>query len=127
MQVLPPGKAFPSRLRFLRPLLKSPLLFVFLFALALRAGYLAEIHGTLIWDWHTWAQSDMDTFLKVARQILSGDLLVREPYRPYHYWHMEVAPADTWNRWYSPHAFYQSPGYYYFASSRTRMGDFGSF
>lgn len=93
--------------------LRNPLFFVFLFALALRLIYLAEISGTAIWDWYAWEESDMDTFLKVARQILSGDWLVREPYHPYHEWQQKIAPAEEWSRWYGPHVFHQVPGYYY--------------
>jgi 4-amino-4-deoxy-L-arabinose transferase-like glycosyltransferase len=55
----------------------------------------------------------MDTFLRVGRQILSGDLLARDPYHPLHSIYGEVADAKEWQNWYAPHAFRQAPGYYY--------------
>ncbi len=100
--------------RHLRRLLLSPPVIVFFLALFVRAAYLGEIVGTPIWHWHLWDQSDMDTFLKVARQILTGDLLVRDPYHPFHLWQREIAPVDQWSAWYGPHTFHQVPGYYYF-------------
>ncbi len=94
-------------------LLRSPLLLVFLVALLVRVLYLKEIAATPVWYWHLWNQSDMHTFLTGARRILAGDLLVRDPYHPFHAWHAAIAPAEQWQRWYAPHIFHQVPGYYY--------------
>lgn len=87
---------------------------VFFLALLVRAVYLGEIVGTPIWHWHSWDQTDMGTFLEVARQILAGDFLVRDPYHPFHIWHRQIAPIDMWRAWYGPHTFHHVPGYYYF-------------
>jgi hypothetical protein len=87
---------------------------VLFLALLVRAIYVGEIAGTPVWHWDMWDQTDMDTFLKVARQILTGDLLVRDPYHPFHIWQRQVAPIDMWRAWYGPHTFHQVPGHYYF-------------
>lgn len=99
--------------RFPSALLQRPLLLVFLVALLVRLGVLLQVVGTPPWYWERWDQSDMDTFLKVAHQILEGDLLVHTPYHPLHQWHRMVASPEQWEGWYEPHVFHQVPGYYY--------------
>jgi hypothetical protein len=89
------------------------LLLVFAFAMFVRFAYLLNTIDTPIWHWDSWNQTDMDTFLTVATQILSGDVLVHNPYHPFHDWHQAIASADRWRDWYSPHAFHQIPGYSY--------------
>lgn len=87
---------------------------IFAIALVLRLAYLFETAQDPIWHWHTWNETDMDTFLKVARQILSGDWQVRNPYHPYHGPHRTIASAEQWQAWYGgPNVFYHVPGYYY--------------
>jgi hypothetical protein len=93
--------------------LSRPALFVFGLALLLRIAYYWEIADTVVWQWERWEQSDMDTILKVSRQILDGDLLVPEPYRPLHSWHRMIGSAEEWQTWSHPHVFYQVPGYYF--------------
>lgn len=90
-----------------------PIVFIFVFALILRVGYYIDVSDTAVWQWERWNDSDMDTFLKVARQVLNGDLLVREPYHPIHGWHENIASPEDWQAWAPPHVFYQVPGYYY--------------
>ena len=97
----------------LRSLFHSPVVFVILLALCLRGIYFVQVSDTVLWQWERWNQSDMDTFLRVARQIRDGDLLVREPYRPLHEWHLHLGTAEDWNAWTNPHAFYHIGGYYY--------------
>jgi 4-amino-4-deoxy-L-arabinose transferase-like glycosyltransferase len=92
-------------------LARSSLALIFGVALLLRLFY---VSGATIWPWHTWDQTDMDTYLRVAHQILQGDLLVSRPYHPYHSWQRAVAPAAKWDAWNDPHAFFHVPGYYYF-------------
>ena len=104
-----PARTRVATLAFLR----SPLWLVFGLALLVRLAYLHEISNTPFWILEQWNQTDMDTFLQVARQILAGDLLVRNPYHPVHYWHLTIASEAQWRRWYDPQVFYQMPGYYY--------------
>ena len=88
---------------------------IFLLALLLRLGYLAETYDTPVWRWHNWSQSDMDTFLKVADQIRGGDVLVQRPYHPYHLTHKSIGSREQWRVWLGgDQVFYHVPGYYYF-------------
>src|SRR6185295_17947098 len=95
---------------------RSPLWGIFVLALLVRAVYLIQLMNSPLRDWDQWDQSDMQTFLKVAGQIINGDFLVREPYIPYHEWHERIAPAEQWRRWHPSHAFLHVPGYYYFVA-----------
>ena len=98
----------PTRLHF--GLSRSSLALVFGVALLLRLLHLPEAAA---WPWHTWDQTDMDTYLRVAHQI-QGELLVSRPYHPYHVWQQAIAPAAKWDTWNDPRAFFHVPGYYYF-------------
>lgn len=103
---------------------RGSVLLIFGLALLLRLACLADAVSTPLWDWHTWSQSDMDTYVRVSQQILHGDLLVRDPFHPYNLWHRSVAPAQVWQGWYGPHVFHQAPGYYYFLAGLLKL--FGS-
>ena len=58
--------------------------------------------------------SDPYAFWHWAQTILAGDLLGRETYHPYFTWMKELAPLETWYRWWGGKAiFQQAPLYPY--------------
>lgn len=98
-----------------------PPLVVFLLAFSFRLSYHLSVRDTLLEDWHLWEQSDMATYVEQARRIAEGDLLGRDPYRPYHVW-QTFAPEERWLGWYPPRAFHQAPGYSYLLAGFMRLG-----
>src|SRR5262249_15594740 len=59
---------------------------------------------------------DCNTFDIWARRIAAGDVLSREMYHPWHWWAKEIAPLETWNRWYGAETFHQASADPYFAA-----------
>ncbi len=60
-------------------------------------------------------ESDMHTFWRWAQTILAGDILCRDTYHPYFSWMREMAPLETWYRWWGgKEIFQQAPLYPYF-------------
>jgi hypothetical protein len=66
------------------------------------------------WDW--------------SREILAGDWLGRNTFHQYTDWMKEIAPLDTWIRWWGgAEIFYREPAYPYFlAIARAALGLFGA-
>ncbi len=63
------------------------------------------------------SQLDSNTYDLGARIVLAGDLLQRRVYYPYHWWNEEVAPRETWESWYHPPTYHQTPLYVYFVAA----------
>ncbi len=60
-------------------------------------------------------QSDMHTFWRWAHTILAGDILGWDTYHPYFDWMRDMAPLETWYRWWGgKEIFQQAPLYPYF-------------
>ncbi len=58
--------------------------------------------------------TDMYVNLHWARTILAGDWLGRETYHPYFHWMKQIAPLETWYRWWGgKEIFQQAPLYPY--------------
>ena len=120
------------------------LVVVLVAAAAIRiVGWMEIRDGALPWL-HRWTESDMAFFDEWALSIAAGDVLAREPPRPYHTGHAGVAraahtmlgrttPFDEsvgramWNHWLGEHRFYQDPLYPYalgalFSATGHRLG-----
>lgn len=67
----------------------------------------------------------METSWRWSGQILRGDLLSREPAYAYPQWMREIAPAETWERWWGGRGvFFRAPLYgYLLAGGRAIVGD----
>ncbi len=62
----------------------------------------------------TASQCDDYAFYQWAKQILAGDLLGRDTYHPYFDWMRNVAPLETWYKWWGgKELFHQAPLYPY--------------
>ncbi len=62
-------------------------------------------------------ESDMHTFWQWAQTILAGDLLGRDTYHPFYKWMNEIAPLETWYRWWGgKEVFQQVPFYPYWVA-----------
>src|SRR6266404_8489402 len=70
-------------------------------------------------------EADMSLAYEWSGHILRGDLLGREPVHQYTMWMREVAPLETWERWWGgAHIFHQAPLYAYtLAAFRLLAGD----
>ncbi len=89
---------------------------------------------------HAWAQSDMHTFHRWARDIAAGDVLSQGELRPYHTRHHEMACAanglvgpraadcsdrvvrETWSVWVPDHRFWHDPLYAYVLAAVYALG-----
>lgn len=60
-----------------------------------------------------WSEGDMAAHWEWAGRIAAGDLLGRDPYRPYTEWMRRIAPQETWVRWHGPGVFNKAPLYPY--------------
>src|SRR5574341_1749810 len=57
----------------------------------------------------------MHATLEWAQAILAGDWLSRDTYHPYFQWMRDLAPLETWYRWWGgKEIFQQAPLYTYF-------------
>ena len=70
-------------------------------------------------------EADMSLAYEWSGHILRGDLLGREPVHQYTMWMREIAPLETWERWWGgAHIFHQAPLYAYtLAAFRLLAGD----
>jgi 4-amino-4-deoxy-L-arabinose transferase-like glycosyltransferase len=80
-----------------------------------RLAHLGALADTAFWKFPSvFTQSDMHGFLEWARAIQAGDWLGRDTYHPYTDWMRELAPLETWYRWWGgEHIFQQEPLYPY--------------
>jgi 4-amino-4-deoxy-L-arabinose transferase-like glycosyltransferase len=95
-------------------------------ALAVRSVNLWWMAGHPIAEYQVvWPESDMTTYWRWSARILAGDVLGREPFRPYPSWMQQIAPLETWERWWGGRpVFYNAPLYaYLLAGMRTIAGD----
>jgi len=102
------------------------LLLVLAVALAIRLANLAWMSGQPIADYQTrWAESDMQANWEWSARILRGDVLGRDTFHPFPSWMQEIAPLETWERWWGgAHVFYKAPLYaYVLAGIRSVAGD----
>jgi 4-amino-4-deoxy-L-arabinose transferase-like glycosyltransferase len=70
-------------------------------------------------------EADMSLNYEWSGHILSGDLLGRDTVYQYTMWMREIAPLETWKRWWGgAHIFFQAPLYAYtLAAFRLLVGD----
>src|SRR5437016_5269491 len=70
-------------------------------------------------------EADMSLAYEWSGHIVRGDLLGREPVHQYTTWMREIAPPETWDRWWGgAHIFHQAPLYAYtLAAFRLLAGD----
>lgn len=99
----------------LRPVTARLLLLIVGLGLALRL-----LHGWLLSDTAyprlplRFTESDMHAFWQWAQRIVAGDWLGRDTYHPYFHWMQEMAPRETWHRWWGgKEIFHQAPLYPY--------------
>lgn len=87
--------------------------------LALRLLHFWALTDTAFLKIHVaFAESDMHAFWQWAQTILAGDLLGRNTYHPAFRWMMELAPLETWYRWWGgKEIFQQAPFYAYWLAS----------
>jgi 4-amino-4-deoxy-L-arabinose transferase-like glycosyltransferase len=88
---------------------------ILVLGLGVRLVHLGTLLDTAFWQFpHTFTQSDMHAFLQWAREIQAGDWLGRKTYHPYMHWMRDLAPLETWYRWWGgEHIFQQEPLYPY--------------
>lgn len=66
--------------------------------------------------------SDPYAFWQWAQTILAGDLLGRDTYHPYFEWMKEMAPLETWYRWWGgKEIFHQAPLYPYMVAGLSAL------
>jgi len=69
-------------------------------------------------------QSDMYAFWQWAQRILDGDWLGRDTYHPNFEWRQQIAPLETWYRWWGgKEIFHQAPLYPYLLASLLSLRD----
>jgi tetratricopeptide (TPR) repeat protein len=90
---------------------------IFLLALSVRIAYRIQYDARYGVDTTRLSQLDSSTFDVGARIVLQGDVLQRRVYYPYHWWNEEVAPRETWEGWYRPPTYHQTPLYLYFVAA----------
>lgn len=72
---------------------------------------------------HYFTNSDMNANLEWARGIVQQGWLDPHPYHPYNDWMQEIAPYETWVRWWGGEAvFQQSPLYAYLLAAWLTVG-----
>ncbi len=83
--------------------------------LALRIAHFWAISGTAYPDIPLVAtELDMYATYQWAQTILAGDLIGRDTYHPYFQWMKDIAPLETWYRWWGgKEIFQQAPLYAY--------------
>jgi 4-amino-4-deoxy-L-arabinose transferase-like glycosyltransferase len=77
-------------------------------------------------EWQlTFNDGDMAAHWQWSGEILAGDVLGRDTYRPNPTWMREIATAETWDRWRGgKHVFFKAPLYpYLLAGMRRLVGD----
>jgi hypothetical protein len=101
-------------------------LLVFACALAVRLANLWVMAGLPVAEYQrTWTESDMGANYAWSGRILAGDVLGREPVHQYVSWMKDIAPLETWERWWGGKSvFRQAPLYaYLLALMRWVAGD----
>ncbi len=83
--------------------------------LLIRLLHFWAIAGTALPKHHlTATEADDYAFFQWAQRILAGDWLGRDTYHPYFDWMREIAPLETWYRWWGgKEIFHQAPLYPY--------------
>jgi len=95
------------------PRTRAWLLGILAVAVLIRAAHLSAIASTafpkfpLVFD-----QSDLSTYWEWAQGIRAGDWLGRDPYHPAFRWMMDIAPLETWYRWWGGKAIFQEAPLY---------------
>ena len=95
-------------------------------AAAVRVANLGVVSRLPIADYQrTWSEADMAFNWTWSGRILQGDVLGRDTVHEDTDWMHEIAPVETWQRWWGgPHVFYQAPLYpYTLAAMRRVAGD----
>jgi len=101
-----------------RPLTRAALAGIVVAALAIRLLHLHAIADTAFPRFPlAFTESDMHAFWSWAQAIVAGDWLGRDTYHPSFAWMREMAPIETWHRWWGGgQIFHQSPLYPYFVA-----------
>jgi 4-amino-4-deoxy-L-arabinose transferase-like glycosyltransferase len=105
---------------------RRALLLVLGVALVVRLANLGWTAGQPLAEYQTeWTESDMQAYWEWSGRILHGDLLGREAFHPFTSWMRQIAPLETWHRWWGgPQVFYKAPLYpYILAAVRLVAGD----
>jgi 4-amino-4-deoxy-L-arabinose transferase-like glycosyltransferase len=102
------------------------LVLVLVVAAAARLVTLRWVTEQPISEWQlTFNDGDMAAHWQWSGEILAGDVLGRDTYRPTPTWMREIASAETWDRWRGgKHVFFKAPLYpYLLAGMRKLVGD----
>ncbi len=100
----PPPRPFPWRFLWI----------VVAVAGVVRLARLPEVLGGPERLWYTWDQTDSYTYTAWAREILHGNLLLRDVPRPPHIWEPILGTPEEFTRWEGgPNVFRHAPGYAY--------------
>jgi hypothetical protein len=91
--------------------------------LALRLAHFWAISGTAYPSLPLIAtELDMYATLEWAQAVLAGDWLSRDAYHPYFQWMRDLAPLETWHRWWGgKEIFQQAPLYVYLVALLLRL------
>lgn len=102
------------------------LLLVLVFAMAARLANLSVMLRLPVAEYQrTWGEGDMATAWEWSGRIVAGDRLGRDTPHQYTSWMQEIAPRETWERWWGGRGvFHQAPLYaYVLAAMRWVVGD----
>jgi len=105
---------------------RRALLALLVFAAAVRLANLGAMSRLPIAEIQLdWPDADMAFFYDWAGRILAGDVLGRDTPHPYKPWMAEVAPLETWERWWGGRqVFHSAPLFpYLLAGARRLVGD----
>ena len=70
-----------------------------------------------------WPESDMTANVAWSDRILDGDVLTRRGANPFTSWMRDIAPKETWERWWGGAVYYQAPLYAYALAAIRLAGD----
>ena len=105
---------------------RRALLLVLIFAAGVRLANLSVMLRLPVAEYQrTWGEGDMATAWEWSGRIVAGDLLGRDAPHQYTSWMKEIAPLETWERWWGGRGvFHQAPLYAYaLAAMRWVAGD----
>jgi 4-amino-4-deoxy-L-arabinose transferase-like glycosyltransferase len=90
---------------------------------ALRALVLVQVQGTPLSHLERWSEGDMAYYHATAQRVAGGDLLLRDPPRPWHRWMAAMGTPEDWERWVgNRQTYFMEPGYPYLLGAVLALG-----
>ncbi len=90
---------------------------------ALRLLVLVQVPGTPLSQLERWSEGDMAYYHATALRVAGGDLLLRDPPRPWHRWMEAMGTPEEWERWVgNRQTYFMEPGYPYLLGAALALG-----